>query len=172
MTIATGLYQHFKGAYYQVMEVAKHSETEEELVVYRALYGDKGVWLRPLSMFCESVEHEGAIKPRFRYLEPQTEVLEMAILDIKSGQTTEFELAFSEAETILNSMQGYISHSLKKSLENSDRYVLLGSWQKLEDHKNGSRESVEYQKWKDLLHHFYSDFPTVEYYQTAVAQQN
>ncbi len=60
-----GIYQHYKGPEYQVLGVAKHSETEEEHVVYRALYGEQGLWLRPLSMFVEQVEHEGELKPRF-----------------------------------------------------------------------------------------------------------
>ena len=171
MTIVTGLYQHFKGAYYKVIEVAKHSETEEELVVYRALYGDKELWLRPLSMFCETIEHEGVEKPRFRYLESQTEVLEMTVLDVKSGQATEFELAFSEAEIFLKSTQGYICHSLKKSLESSNRYVLLVTWQSLEDHVNGFRKPAEYQKLKDLTDRFYSSFPSVEHYQATTTKQ-
>lgn len=50
-----GIYQHYKGAYYEVLDVARHSETEEPLVVYRALYGEYGLWCRPLDMFMESV---------------------------------------------------------------------------------------------------------------------
>ncbi|MDO4590900.1 MAG: DUF1653 domain-containing protein [Slackia sp.] len=51
-----GIYRHFKGNYYEVVGVARHSETEEALVVYRALYGERGLWARPLSMFCEKVD--------------------------------------------------------------------------------------------------------------------
>ena len=69
MTIKTGLYQHYKGAHYQVMELATHSETEEQLVIYRALYGERGVWARPLSMFIETVERDGEIIPRFTFIE-------------------------------------------------------------------------------------------------------
>lgn len=50
-----GIYQHYKGAYYEVLDVARHSETEESLVVYRALYGEYGLWCRPLGMFMETV---------------------------------------------------------------------------------------------------------------------
>ena len=50
-----GIYRHYKGNLYEVLEIAKHSETEEELVVYRALYGDYGVWVRPLGMFTETI---------------------------------------------------------------------------------------------------------------------
>ena len=63
-----GRYQHFKGNHYSVLYVATHSETLEKYVVYRALYGECGVWIRPLSMFCEMVEHEGKKVPRFQYL--------------------------------------------------------------------------------------------------------
>lgn len=65
MTIATGLYQHYKGEQYRVLGVAQHSETEESLVVYQALYGEFGLWLRPLSMFTEQVIAEGVLQPRF-----------------------------------------------------------------------------------------------------------
>ncbi len=66
--LKAGVYQHYKGNEYQVMEVARHSETEEYLVVYRALYGDKGLWVRPLSMFEENVEVNGVETPRFKFL--------------------------------------------------------------------------------------------------------
>ena len=69
MTIATGLYQHYKGEQYRVLGVAQHSETEESLVVYQALYGEFGSWLRPLSMFTEQVLDEGVLQPRFVLLQ-------------------------------------------------------------------------------------------------------
>ena len=53
--IVRGIYRHYKGNLYEVLEIAKHSETEEELVVYRELYGDYGVWVRPLGMFTETI---------------------------------------------------------------------------------------------------------------------
>ena len=58
-------YRHFKGKEYLVMHIAKHSETLEELVVYQALYGEMGVWVRPLDMFLEQVEVDGKIVNRF-----------------------------------------------------------------------------------------------------------
>lgn len=64
-----GRYRHYKGGEYQVLGVARHSETLEELVVYKANYGDKQLWVRPLKMFMESVQVEGANKPRFSYLD-------------------------------------------------------------------------------------------------------
>ena len=63
--VAQGIYRHYKGNLYQVLHTARHSETEETLVVYRCLYGEYGVWVRPLSMFSETVEVEGKQVPRF-----------------------------------------------------------------------------------------------------------
>ena len=91
-------------------------------------------------------------------------ILEVAILDIRSGLTTEFEAAFKTASPIIASMPGYISHELQHCLERSHRYILLVRWQTLEDHTIGFRQSLEYQEWKALLHHFYDPFPTVEHY--------
>lgn len=67
--IKAGLYQHFKGNKYEVLGVASHSETLEPVVVYRALYGEGGLWVRPASMWQETVEREGKKYPRFTYLE-------------------------------------------------------------------------------------------------------
>lgn len=69
-TLKTGFYRHYKGQQYAVMGVARHSETEEELVVYRALYGDHGLWVRPLRMFTETVEIDGEAIPRFAWEKP------------------------------------------------------------------------------------------------------
>ena len=71
MSLQTGLYQHYKGAQYRVLGVAKHSETEEELVVYQALYGAFGLWVRPLSMFMEQVEINGVQQSRFTLLQAE-----------------------------------------------------------------------------------------------------
>jgi len=65
-----GRYRHFKGGEYQVQGVARHSENEELLVVYTPLYGEGGLWVRPLSMFEETVENEGRVQPRFEYIGP------------------------------------------------------------------------------------------------------
>ena len=66
--IQTGVYRHYKGNTYQVIGIAKHSETEEDLVVYRALYGAFGLWVRPFARFCEKVEKGGEIVPRFELI--------------------------------------------------------------------------------------------------------
>jgi len=65
-----GKYVHYKGNPYEVIAVARHSETMEELVVYRALYGERGLWVRPRAMFCENVTVNGASVPRFKYVGP------------------------------------------------------------------------------------------------------
>jgi hypothetical protein len=70
-TVRLGRYRHYKGKEYTVLGVARHSETEEELVVYRKEYDDHGLWVRPLAMFLENVEVEGKVMPRFRYLGPE-----------------------------------------------------------------------------------------------------
>lgn len=67
-TIQIGRYKHFKGKGYEVIGSAKHSETLEELVVYRALYGDHELWVRPVAMFLETVEVDGKQVPRFTYI--------------------------------------------------------------------------------------------------------
>lgn len=67
-TIRPGRWQHFKGNEYQVIGVAQHSETLEPLVVYRALYGDGGLWVRPVAMWLETVERDGQTIPRFTYI--------------------------------------------------------------------------------------------------------
>ena len=67
-TLRPGRYRHFKGKEYEVLGVARHSETQEELVVYRALYGDFGLWVRPVSMWNEAVERDGKTFRRFTYI--------------------------------------------------------------------------------------------------------
>ena len=66
--IRPGRYRHFKGNEYEVIGLARHSETQEEMVVYRALYGDFGLWVRPVSMWNETVERDGKTFRRFTYI--------------------------------------------------------------------------------------------------------
>lgn len=68
MEIKIGKYRHFKGNEYEVLGVAKHSETLEEMVVYKALYGDGGLWVRPLSMWDETITRDGKTFKRFTYI--------------------------------------------------------------------------------------------------------
>lgn len=67
-SIKPGKYQHYKGQFYQVLDVAYHSEDESCLVVYRPLYGAGKLWVRPFDMFCETVEVDGVHVPRFTYI--------------------------------------------------------------------------------------------------------
>ena len=68
VVIKPGLYQHYKGNQYEVIDTVRHSETEETLVLYRALYGERGLWVRPLEMFTESVNIDGLCMPRFEFM--------------------------------------------------------------------------------------------------------
>ncbi len=68
MEIQKGIYRHYKGNEYEVLMVARHSETEEPMVVYRALYGDYGIWVRPYEMFVEKVKVGGQMVDRFTFL--------------------------------------------------------------------------------------------------------
>ncbi len=69
MELKKGLYKHYKGLMYEVYMTAQHSETEEWMVVYKALYGDEGMWVRPYDMFVEKVEVNGKMVDRFAYIE-------------------------------------------------------------------------------------------------------
>ena len=66
--IRPGRYRHFKGMEYEVLGVAKHSETLEPMVVYQAFYGERGIWVRPAEMWGERVERDGYSGPRFTYI--------------------------------------------------------------------------------------------------------
>ncbi|OKL37810.1 antibiotic biosynthesis monooxygenase family protein [Domibacillus mangrovi] len=92
-------------------------------------------------------------------------ILEAMIHHVKRGMEIEYEEAFRKASLIISSMNGYISHDLQRCMEVEGKYLLLVKWDSLEDHTIGFRESPEYQEWKQLLHHFYDPFPTVEHFE-------
>ena len=165
--VSPGLYEHFKGGLYQVTDIARDSESEQEMVVYRALYGDLGMWVRPVSMFTEKLECGGQVRPRFKRLEAQTGVLEVAYLDIKQGLEQEFEKAIERASTLIAASQGYISHQVKPCTENPSRYLLLVEWLSLEHHVDGFKQSSRYREWRQLLHDFYEPFPEVWHFKNA-----
>ena len=96
-------------------------------------------------------------------------ILEIAQLQIKPGETAAFEIAFAQAQKIISTMPGYISHELQRCMENDHHYMLLVRWQTLEDHTVGFRQSAQYQEWRKLLHHFYGTFPTVLHYSAVDA---
>ena len=72
MELKKGKYRHFKGNEYELVDIALHSETMEPMVVYRALYGERGLWVRPLSMWTEIVERDGYHGPRFQYIDMES----------------------------------------------------------------------------------------------------
>jgi heme-degrading monooxygenase HmoA len=94
-------------------------------------------------------------------------VLEVAILDVRAGEEDTFEAAFRQASPLIASIDGHLSHELRRCLETRSRYILLVHWRNLEDHTVGFRKSATYNEWRRLLHHFYSPFPTVEHYETV-----
>ena len=95
-------------------------------------------------------------------------ILELAMLQIRAGQTADFEAAFAQAQGIIAGMKGYVRHELQRCVEDDHKYVLLVWWLTLEDHTVGFRGSAGYQEWKTLLHHFYDPFPTVEHFTQVV----
>jgi heme-degrading monooxygenase HmoA len=96
-------------------------------------------------------------------------ILEMAVLQIRAGQADAFLSAFKEAEPIIAGTAGYVSHELQRCLEDPQQFLLLVRWRRLEDHTQGFRGSAGYQRWKELLHHFYDPFPQVLHYRGAGA---
>ena len=91
-------------------------------------------------------------------------VLEAVTLHIRPGQGDEFETAFKQAQPILGSMHGCISHELQRCLEVKDQYLLLVRWRTIEDHTVGFRAHPDFAEWKRLLHHFYDPPPVIHHY--------
>ncbi|WP_418264771.1 antibiotic biosynthesis monooxygenase family protein [Flavobacterium faecale] len=98
-------------------------------------------------------------------------ILEVAILNVKSGQEKQFEIDFATAGQFISSIKGYSKHSLRKCLEQTNKYILLVDWENLEDHTIGFRQSAEYLEWKKILHHYYEPFPTVEHYELIIEKR-
>jgi heme-degrading monooxygenase HmoA len=98
-------------------------------------------------------------------------ILEVAILDVIPNREKDFEIAFAKASSIISSMAGYISHQLQRCVEKQNRYIVLVRWETVEAHTVGFRGSEQYQNWKQLLHHFYDPFPTVEHYELILEKQ-
>lgn len=95
-------------------------------------------------------------------------ILETAILFVKKEQQLLFEQDFSIASKYISSINGYLGHSLRKCMEQENKYILLVDWEKLEDHTLGFRASDAYLEWKKLLHHYYRPFPVVEHYEMVL----
>ena len=90
------------------------------------------------------------------------------MLMVKGGLEQAFETSFRQASCLIASMPGYESHELHQCLEVPGKYLLLVRWKTLENHTVGFRESSTYQKWKQLLHHFYDPFPVVEHFTEVI----
>ena len=99
-------------------------------------------------------------------------ILEVAILNVKKGLNEKFEQDFAIASNYISSIEGYMGHTLRKCLENPNQYILLVDWESVECHEIGFRGSNAYLKWKELLHHYYDPFPTVEHYKTIYNKEN
>ncbi|MFK7950270.1 MAG: antibiotic biosynthesis monooxygenase [Saprospiraceae bacterium] len=95
-------------------------------------------------------------------------ILEVAILKIKDGQQDNFEKDFAIAGQFISAINGYHGHSLKKCVEQENKYILLVKWETIEAHEVGFRQSKEYLEWKQLLHHYYDSFPVVEHYTNII----
>lgn len=92
-------------------------------------------------------------------------ILEAVLLQVKPDTEENYEDDFRHASKIISSMPGYVSHELQRCLEVKGKYLLLVSWETLEDHTVGFRKSSEYQEWKKLLHPYYDPFPVVEHFE-------
>ena len=99
-------------------------------------------------------------------------ILEVAILTVKSGKERQFEADFATAGQFISSIKGYVKHSLRKCLEQNNKYILLVDWENLEDHTIGFRQSAQYLEWKKLLHNYYAPFPIVEHYELIIENEN
>src|SRR4051794_22068705 len=96
-------------------------------------------------------------------------ILEAAVLQVRAGRSQAFESAFREAQALIASMPGYRSHELQRCLEREGEYLLLVRWDSVAAHEEGFRKSPQYQRWRQLLHHFYDPFPSVYHYEAVAA---
>ena len=95
-------------------------------------------------------------------------ILEVATLTVRPGQETAFEEAMKMARPLIEASPGFLGMNLRRCVETPNRYLLSVSWGAVEDHTVGFRGSERYQRWRELLHHFYDPFPTVEHYGEAI----
>jgi heme-degrading monooxygenase HmoA len=98
-------------------------------------------------------------------------VLEAVTLHIRPGQSDQFEAAFNQAQPIIASMRGYLSHHLQRCVEVKDQYLLLVRWRTIEDHTVGFRAHPDFAEWKRLLHHFYDPPPVIQHYELVAGSE-
>ncbi|MEU3643794.1 antibiotic biosynthesis monooxygenase [Lentzea sp. NPDC034063] len=96
-------------------------------------------------------------------------ITEHALLDVLPGSAEEFEWAFGEARELISASPGFRGLELLRCLETPSRYLLLVRWDSVEAHTVGFRQGPSYEKWSALLHRFYSPFPVVEHYESALS---
>ena len=111
--IPAGHYRHFKGNYYRVLSIARHSETLELLVVYQALYGEGGVWVRPAEMWNEMIIRDGETFPRFRRIDREQRI-------------TFYELIYDELQAIAPAAE--IREELRNRIRFLEEYYTSGEW--------------------------------------------
>jgi heme-degrading monooxygenase HmoA len=95
-------------------------------------------------------------------------ILEVAVLNVRPGQEAAFEAAMRAARPLIAATPGFRSVEVRRCVEPANRYLLLVTWELLEDHTIGFRQSDRYPEWRALLHHFYDPFPVVEHYGDAL----
>lgn len=95
-------------------------------------------------------------------------ILEHAILSVKPGRLSDFEQAMATANPLIACQPGFISLELRRSAEGLNQYLLLIHWASIEAHRDGFRNSPQYQKWRGLLHHFYDPMPSVTYFEAPL----
>lgn len=95
-------------------------------------------------------------------------ILEVAILNIRSGESAGFERAMAAARPLIAATPGFHGIELRPCIETLGRYLPLVTWDKLEDHTIGFRQSSRYRQWRELLHGFYDPFPAVEHYSQPI----
>jgi heme-degrading monooxygenase HmoA len=95
-------------------------------------------------------------------------ILEAAVLNVRPGREAAFEQAMAQARPLIAASPGFGSIEVRRCVEAANRYLLLVTWDKLEDHTEGFRKSGRYQEWRALLHHFYDPFPVVEHYENPI----
>ncbi len=91
-------------------------------------------------------------------------IIEHALLQIRSGQSVEFEAAMAKAKPLISASPGFLEIEVRAACEQADYYLLIVKWQDIASHRDGFRKSDRYQLWRDLLHKFYDPMPIVQYF--------
>lgn len=86
------------------------------------------------------------------------------MLSVRPGAEPEFEAAFAQARPLISCQPGFVSLSLSRSIESPNLYLLLVEWESVEAHTEGFRKSPEFERWRELLHHFYEPKPVIEHF--------